>query len=589
MGGRGEGVTRRKGAARCRHKYFGIGIIFLGCLAACGKGPEEPAQIKAASDGRGGTLVLSVISDPKTFNPLLSKENSSSEALKYLFEGLTTEDGVTTEILPALAESWSISPDGREYIFRLRSGVLWSDGQPFTSADVVFTYNRLIANPDIPSSMRDIMTLKGKPIFAEAIDDLTVRFKLESPFAPFLRSTGTDILPKHILVASVDKGEFNSTWTLEVDPAQLVGTGPFVMSDYLPSQRIIYKKNQNYWKKDEQGKSLPLLDGIIVMIVPNLEAQILMFEAGETHATGLRGQDWLVLESKTKKGGFSLINAGASFSSQFIFFNLEPDAFTRNKRPAWKQKLFEQIAFRKAMAHAVDRQSIINNVMFGFGIVQKAPISPANTSFHNPNIKPYAYDLTRAAAILDEAGFTDQDGDGLREDGHGNNIKFELLTNSENDIREKIGEIFRSDLKALGIRVIFRPIQFNQLVERLDSTGDWEAILLGLTGGSIDPHSSRNVWWSGAQLHMWHPRQPEPVTEWEAEIDKIFDEAAVELDSEKRKALYFRFQEIVMDKLPLIYTAHASSLFAIRDSVQNTHPTSYGGMFHNIEEVWIKE
>ena len=137
--------------------------------------------------------------------------------------------------------------------------------------------------------------------------------------------------------------------------------------------------------------------------------------------------------------------------------------------------------------------------------------------------------------------------------------------------------------------MVFRPIQFNQLVERLDSTGDWEAILLGLTGGGIDPHNGRNVWWSGAQLHMWHPRQEFPATPWEKEIDEIFERAAVEIDPAKRKALYFRFQEIVMDKVPLIYTAHPSRLFAVRDSLQNVNPTAYGGMFYNIEEVWIKE
>jgi peptide/nickel transport system substrate-binding protein len=152
----------------------------------------------------------------------------------------------------------------------------------------------------------------------------------------------------------------------------------------------------------------------------------------------------------------------------------------------------------------------------------------------------------------------------------------------------RIAEIIRKDLERLGMRVHFTPLEFNTLVTKLTSTYDWDAIIIGLTGG-IEPHFGKNVWHSSGHLHMWYPNQPAPATSWEKEIDRIFDLGVQELDRNKRKALYDRWQKIVSENLPLIYTVLPASMYAVRNKFGNLYPTAYGGVFHNIEHVYIKE
>ncbi len=186
----------------------------------------------------GGELVLSTISDPKSFNSILAKETSTTVITNHLFEGLTRTSGITTEVEPSLATSWKVDKKGLEWIFHLRDDVQWFDGKPFTAQDVVFTFNRLIYNPKIPNSARDIFTIEGKTIKVEAIDDLTIKFTLPVKFAPFLRSMSQEILPQHILAKFVDEDKFNSTWGVDTKPEQIIGTGPYILSKYIPGQKV---------------------------------------------------------------------------------------------------------------------------------------------------------------------------------------------------------------------------------------------------------------------------------------------------------------------------------------------------------------
>ncbi len=181
----------------------------------------------AQANKYGGQLILSTTSDPKSFNEILAKETSTTLVTNHIFEGLTTTNAFTTKVEPHLAKSWEFSSDGLECIFKLRTDILWSDGVPFTSDDVVFTFNELIFNDQIPSSARDILTIDGKPLEVSKIDDHTVKFILPVRFAPFLRAMNQAILPKHKLQEVVEKGEFNYVWGIDTDPREFVGTGPF--------------------------------------------------------------------------------------------------------------------------------------------------------------------------------------------------------------------------------------------------------------------------------------------------------------------------------------------------------------------------
>ncbi len=532
----------------------------------------------------GGNIILSTTSDPRSFNPILAKETSTTVITSLIFEGLTRTDGVTLEILPNLAKFWEVSEDGLIWTFSLREDVLWQDGKPFTSEDVVFTFNDLIYNPEIPNSAKDIFTIEGETFKVEKIDDFKVRFTLPKKFAPFLRSMSQEILPKHILSEVVKNKEFNFTWGLDSNPKSIIGTGPFKLSKYLPSEKIELERNSLYWKKDSVRNQLPYLDKIIFLIVPNQDTALLKFQEGQLDYYSVRGKDFPFLKRlEEKRKDFKIFRTGADFGSNFLVFN-QNRSFVKKERLSW----FSDLNFRRAVAHAIDRERIISIVMNGFGYPQYSAMSQSSGFFYNPDVVKYDYNLEKAKSLLREAGYKDLDADGILEDKDKNRIEFNLFTNSGSTERIQIASIIRKDLEKVGIKVNFLALEFNSIVEKLVSTFDWDCILIGLTGG-IEPHFGKNVWHSSGHLHMWYPLQKTPITKWEERIDKIFDEAVSELDEFRRKSLYDEWQMIVSENLPLIYTVLSEVMFAVRDRFGNLYPTPFGGAFHNIEEIFIQK
>ena len=561
-----------------KHAVLLVVIILL--CSSCG----QPRRIlpRAGSKSNGGTLVLSIGSDPKSFNPVIAKETSTTAVTGYLFDGLTATDGVTLEIKPALAESWQHDASGTIWTFHLRRNVRWHDGIPFTAADVVFTFNRLIFNPDIPTSSRDIFQIGDKPMAVEKLDDHTVRFILPKPFAPFLRLLGQEIMPKHVLEEAVAAQRFSSTWGINTPPRKIVGTGPFRMDEYRMGERIIFSRNPDYWKKDADGNHLPYLDRIVLTIVADPNMALLKFRAGEIDAVTVRGQDFAVLKPLEHKQNFTLWEIGPSLGSDFLILNQSPTSKLPDVEKAW----FSDRRFRQAIAHSIDRQAVIRNVYAGFGIPQDGPLNTSYGFFYNPKIHRYPYNPAVARQLLQEAGFALRQG--VLFDRTGKKVVFSLITNSNNNERIQIGSIIQDDLKKLGITVNLLPLDFNTLVTKLTSTRDWEAVIIGLTG-VIDPHGEKNVWHSSGQLHVWNPHPGNAATAWEREVDMLFERGAVELDPAKRKQIYNRWQEIACEELPFIYTANATIMYAVRNKFEHLHPSVYGGIFHNIEEISIKQ
>ncbi len=576
-----------------RHAWY---VFLICCISACsGPVPTKEDASKSASHSQplserhGGQLTLSTTSDPKTFNPIVAKETSTTAITGLIFEGLTQTNGVTTEVEPSLAESWEISEDGLVWRFELRKDVRWSDGKPLTSADVVFTFNELIYNPDIPTSSRDIFTLEGQPVGVQAKGKYAVEFTLPVPFAPFLRALGQDIVPKHLLKPAVDAGTFASAWGLDASPNQIVGTGPFALSAYQAGQSITLKRNPHYWKKDEDGNALPYLDSLQYVIVQNQDVELLRFQEGELDIYGLRGSDYGLLKPREKELNFTVYETGPAFGTSFLFFNQNPGVNPETQKPfvaPHKRAWFEDRNFRKAIAMAMDKQSMIDIVMNGLGFPQTAAMSPSAGYFYNASVPVFAFDLKEAAYVLEQAGYVDRDGNGVREDPQGNPLEFSLVTNAGNTDRVQIINIIRKDLEQLGMKVHVSQLEFNNLVNKLNATYEWEGMVLGLTGG-IEPHFGKNVWHSSGHLHMWNPRQETPSTEWEAEIDALFEAGVQELDPAKRKALYDRWQVIVAEQLPLIYTVLPASITAVKNRFGNLNPTPYGGALHNIEELYV--
>ena len=227
------------------------------------------------------------------------------------------------------------------------------------------------------------------------------------------------------------------------------------------------------------------------------------------------------------------------------------------------------------MAHSIDKDAIINDVQHGLGYPQWASVSPAAGDFHNPNVRRYEYDIDRANSILDGLGWVDTDGDGVREDSNGNPITFNLTTNTGNTQRQKVGAIIHRGLQDIGLGAAYRFSEFGGLVRQLTSTYDWESMVIGF-GGGPEPHFSINLWHSSGNLHLWHPNQTEPATDWEAAIDDLYTRGSQELDHARRVDLYHEAQAIAAESVPVIYTAHPERLTAVRNVFGNTTATLYG-------------
>lgn len=565
-------------------KTFTLAIIFLSLFNT------HLSFSQSNAPKHGGMLVIATSSDPKSFNPVMAKETTTTAITSHIFEGLTTLDVETLQPKPLLAKRWDISDDGLTWTFYLREDVRWNDGKPFTSDDVVFTFEQLIYNDAIPSSSRDIFTIDGKVVEVKKIDDHTVQFILPVKFAPFLRALGQEILPEHRLAQLVHEGKFAFSWGIDTDPADIVGTGPFQLKKYLPGERVVFEPNPYYWKRSEAGEKLPYLDGIIMLIVQHQDAVVLKFLEGEVDYCTVRGADYPILKPLENEKNFTLFEAGADFGSNFLVFN-QNRGIDRSGKPfvdPIKLSWFTDLNFRRAVAHAIDKKKMIEIVNNGLGYPQHSAMSQSAGFFHNAEVFRYYYDLKTARSILLKAGYRDRDGDGIIEDKNGNPVEFNLYTNAGNPQREQIAAMIRHDLGLIGMKVNFLSVEFNALIQKLNASYDWDAVVLGLTGG-IEPHFGKNVWHSSGQLHLWHPMQQRPTTEWEFLIDDIFTQAVQELDPQRRKRLYDLWQLTVSENLPLIYTILGSNMFAVRNKFGNLRPTSYGGAFHNLEEIYIRE
>ena len=563
------------------------------CLNAC-----NPAIIEStASDVP--QVVQSILSDPKTFNAILSQESPNVFGLTY--EGLVDQNPITGEIKPALAKSWTISENKKEITFTLRDNLKWSDGEPLTAEDVVFTYNDLILNPKIPNNVRDSLRIgeSGEFPTVEKINDQQVKFTVPEPFAPFLQSTGISIMPKHALAESVEKTDsegkpvFLSKWGVDTPPEKIVVNGRYQLAGYSTSERVIFEKNPYYWEEDEQGNQLPYIDRVIWQVVENQDTALLQFRSGGLDAISVTPDYFSLLKQEEDRGNFTIYNGGPQYGTSFIGFNLNTG--TRDGEPLVdpvNSRWFNTLEFRKAVAYGINREKMINNLYRGLGREQNSPIS-VQSPYYDEDVKSYGYDLEKAKELLFSAGFQYNE-EGQLEDEEGNRVRFTLITNAGNKIREAMGAQIKQDLSKLGITVDFTPIQFNVLVDKLSNSLDWECHLLGFTGGN-EPHFGINLWRTDGNLHTFNqsarsgttPVEGRKVREWEKEIEDLYIQASRELDESKRKALYAKAQAIVQEHLPYIYLVNPLSLAAVRDRINGIEYSALGGTFWNIEELRI--
>lgn len=540
-------------------------------------------------------LITSVLSGPKTFNYALNQE--SPNIFGYTYEGLVTTNPITGDTEPALAESWEISEDKLKLTFLLRPNLKWSDGQPLTTDDIVFTYNDIYLNEDIPTDTRDALRIGESGAFPtiRKIDERRVEFTVPEPFAPFLEAAGTPILPAHILRETIEKKDskgkpiFNSTWTVETAPEKIIVNGPYKLAGYTVDQRVIYRRNPYYWRYQTSGASEGNIERIVWQIVESADTSLLQFRSGGLDSVGVTPEQFSLLKREEEEGNFEILEGGPAPGTSFVFFNLNTGK--RKGRPLVdpvKSKWFNNVTFRQAVAYAINRQKMLNNTFQGLGSPQNSPVSVQSPFYLSPEegLKTYDYDPSKAKQLLKEAGFQYRGNELYDQDG--NRVQFVLKTNSGNKTREAIGAQIKQDLANIGMKVDFAPIAFGTLVDQLSSSLEWECVLLGLTGGT-EPHFGKNVWDPNGGLHMFNQNaeglEGRVVNDWEQEIGQLYIEGARELDEAKRKEIYAKTQQISQEQLPLIYLINPLSLNALRNKFTGIQYSALGGAFWNIHDI----
>lgn len=539
----------------------------------------------------GGSLVASTIGEgPKTFNPFNTKDNISAMMSEIMYDGLLTTHPVTGQPIPKLAKSFSVN--GNDYIIHLRHGIKWSDGKPITADDVVFTWQNIIFDGFGNTSTRDSIIIDGKLPTVKKIDDYTVEFKTPQPFAPFIRMLSTPIAPKHIFEPAVKKGKeyFETFLSTNVDPKTLVISGAFKLKEYVPAQRVVFERNPNYYMINKNNQKLPYLDKLVYLIVGDINNEVLKFEGGELDTIGLQGANVARFKELEKHSNFKVYNLGPDTGTMFVSFNLNNRKDKNGKYfvDLKKQRWFQDKNFRQAVDYAIDRKNMVLNIANGLA----APLYTAeslNSIYLNKNLKPYDRNIEKSKDLLKKSGYW-WDKKGHLMDKFGNHVEFNLFTNAGNTEREAIGVMVKQDLEDLGMKVNFKPIEFNSLVNKLVNTSDWDIVIMGLTGSPLEPNGGKNVWMSNGTLHMFNQR-PAGYTKddrypWEKELDYLYTQGALATTFEARKKFYDEYQKIVYEEKPFVYIYSPLRITAIRTKFKNVFPTSLGGVTYNIEEIY---
>lgn len=540
----------------------------------------------------GGELIISTIGEgPKTFNPCNTKDATSSSMAGLMYDGLLTTDPRTGEVIPLLAKSYEI--DGNEYTIHLRKGIKWSDGKPITAADVLYTYHEVVFKGFGNPSTMDNMTIDGKLPKLYKIDDYTVKFVTSQPFAPFLRQLTYSIVPKHYFKPYSDKGEsvFNAFLSPNTPPKEIVTSGAFKLKEYVAAQRVVFERNPDYYKINLKDEKLPYLNKIVYFIVGDSNNEILKFEAKELDVLSLRGSNVARYKAKEAASDYTIYNLGADTGTLFLVFNLN-NRKDKNCKPyvnPIKQKWFSNRDFRAAIDWAIDRKNMVQNIASGVA----EPLFTAeslNSIYLNKYIKGHPSDKKVAEESLKKAGFVNKNG--VLYDSEGNRVEFDLYTNAGNLEREALGVMIKQDLEELGMKVNFKPVEFNSLVNKMTNTHDWDMAIMGLTGSPLEPHDGKNVWTSKGSLHIFNMRPQnycaDDRLEWEKELDEIFKEGALKLSFEERKPLYDKYQTIIYNQKPIIYLYSPVRITAIRKKFKNIFPSPLSGLIYNLDEIYVE-
>jgi len=528
---------------------------------------EERRPAETAPLTRGGSIVGSMRSDPRSYDRYV--DNSAATDLVTLLTQapLVRVNRATDEVEPWLAERWAESADGLTYTLTLRP-MTFSDGAPFTSADVLFAFEA-IYDERLNSPLKSSLQVDGQPLRVSAPDAATVVLAFPARFGPGLRILDNlPILPKHKLGAALAAGTLADNWTPGRPLDTIAGLGPFVLSEHASGERLVFVRNPHYFRRDGQGTQLPYLDSLTMAVVNDQATESLRLQGAETDlmANGeVRAQDYTAFKHLESQGRIRLHDVGISRDPDVLWFNLSPAG-----APTPGRRLLANRSFRQAISYGVDRQAIADGVYLGAAVPIFGPITPGNGQWYVEGVPTPVHDLARARALLDDLDLKDRDGDGLREAADNTPARFSMLSQAGH-VRGRTAEALQAQLKELGIEVDLVTLDPGGIVGRYRA-GDYDSIYFGTQASSPDPALNLDFWLSAGEAHLWNASQRTPSTEWERRIDELMGEQVHTVDPATRRGLLRQVQQILGDELPAIYFVAARVTVATSPRVTNLSP-----------------
>jgi len=523
-------------------------LLLLGLLGCNRQEAGVPLAEQTGKPAYGDTIIEASIGEPSTLLPVLASDSASSDINGLVYDGLLRYDK-NLQLEGVMAESWEISPDNLTITFHLRKGVKWHDGAPLTSADVLFTYQMYI-NPQVPTSYAEDFK---QVAHAEAPDPYTFRVIYRQPYAPALESWGAAIHPKHLL-----DGKDVTKSPLGRAP---IGTGPYRFVEWKPGEKLVLEASPDYY--DGQ----PYIRRVVYRIIPDSSTQFLELQSGGLDFMGLTPIQYSTqTDTPAFRRGFNKYRYLA-FGYSYLGYNL-------------RKPLFQDVRVRQAIAHAIDKQELIDGVLLGLGRAATGPYKP-DTWVYNPNVKNYPFDPTAARTLLEAAGWHDGDGDGVRERA-GQRLAFTIVTNQGNDLRAKTAEIVQRRLKEVGIDVQIRVVEWATFLKEFIFPGNFDATILGWTGGP-EPD----------QYNIWHssktgPRELNFIHFRNAEVDELLERGRRTFDQTERKRIYDRFQEILAEEQPYTFLYIPEALPVVARRFRGIEPAP-AGISHNFIKWYVPE
>ena len=521
----------------------------------------------------GGTWTEASGSDASNFNPILYDDSVSSIVVGYLYPALIGLDPFTGEYTPegSMSESWSVSEDGLTWTFKLRDGITWSDGDLIDSADYKFTYDALLS--DQVQSPRTYVWEGIESI--EALDPQTVVVKFENVKCDALGNLGLGWLPSHLYAP-----DFSDVMTAAESEAPRVSAGPLLFQSWARDDNFIMTRNENYWE------GAPHMDGIIVRVVPDAGSRIAQLQSGEIDYLEVQPNQIATAEQDPDLTRFQYNDDGYNY----IGLNLADPANPQNGRdeegnliPQDPHPVLGDVRVRQAIAHAIDYQSIIDNILLGQGYPMAANVLPVIEWAVNTDLSPYAYDLEAAQALLEEAGWVDSNGDGIREKD-GMEMKLGLITNAGNTTREDIGVYVQDQLKQIGINVDFQALDFGTVLEQMDAQ-TYDMYILGWTNIGSDPND--DVFWSSAFDVVGSGFNN--TSYQNARVEELLVEgySVPGCAPADRAPIYKEIQQIIHEELPYIFLGGRVANAFYNKDWQNVDPGSwnFNWNIHN----WYKQ